>query len=185
MVDKNELITAVRTVREALGMSQQAFATRLGVSIRSISHYEADRPPRGRTLVELQQLAKEAGREKEEQLFRLASREELGAIVVTGFANQLVPHTDVERVLVGSVLFLHRSKAHELEKAKLAQLLIPASEEYLKELARKSMKSVESLLGAEASAGDISAKAEEHTVVMRLIKAWNEYLGEVFPAKKR
>ena len=42
---------AVRELREALGDSQQAFATRMGLSIRAVANYEKDRVPIGPILM--------------------------------------------------------------------------------------------------------------------------------------
>ena len=55
-------IEAVRKLREHLGESQQAFAVRLGLSIRAIANYEKDRPPTGKALAALAHAATEAGR---------------------------------------------------------------------------------------------------------------------------
>jgi transcriptional regulator with XRE-family HTH domain len=53
---------AVRDLRSALGDSQQAFAARLGISMRAIANYEKDREPTGRALYQLSKLAREFGR---------------------------------------------------------------------------------------------------------------------------
>jgi len=45
--------TAVKRLRESVGLSQQAFATELGLSIRSIANYERDRVPEREVLVRL------------------------------------------------------------------------------------------------------------------------------------
>src|SRR5579862_1660332 len=51
------LVRAVKKLRERLGDSQQAFATRLGLSIRTIANYEGGRRPSGKPIVELLRLA--------------------------------------------------------------------------------------------------------------------------------
>ena len=48
---------AVRKLREKTGDSQQAFATRLGLSIRSVVNYEKDRTPSPRALAAMAHLA--------------------------------------------------------------------------------------------------------------------------------
>lgn len=55
------LIQAVRELREKLGDSQQAFATRLGISIRAVANYEKDRAPAMETLSTLSRVADQAG----------------------------------------------------------------------------------------------------------------------------
>lgn len=63
-------IEAVRKLRRHLGESQQAFATRLGLSIRAVANYEKDREPRGRAAAALGRAAVEAGREDLAAIFR-------------------------------------------------------------------------------------------------------------------
>ena len=55
-------IQAVRALREHLGESQQAFATRLGLSMRAVCNYEKDRGPTGKSLAALAKAASDAGR---------------------------------------------------------------------------------------------------------------------------
>ena len=52
------LNTAVKELRNALGLSQQAFATQLGLSIRAVVNYEKNRAPTARALAQLEQLAR-------------------------------------------------------------------------------------------------------------------------------
>ena len=51
------LNTAVKELRNALSLSQQAFATQLGLSIRAVVNYEKNRAPTARALAQLEQLA--------------------------------------------------------------------------------------------------------------------------------
>jgi transcriptional regulator with XRE-family HTH domain len=53
---------AVRELRRAYGESQQAFATRLGLSMRAVANYEKRRHPDTRSLILLTKAALEAGR---------------------------------------------------------------------------------------------------------------------------
>ena len=48
---------AVKDLRRALSLSQQAFATQLGLSIRAVVNYEKDRVPTARALAQLERLA--------------------------------------------------------------------------------------------------------------------------------
>jgi transcriptional regulator with XRE-family HTH domain len=57
-----DLAKAVRDLRSLTGDSQQAFASRLGLSMRAIANYEKDRIPTGRALYQLSILARELDR---------------------------------------------------------------------------------------------------------------------------
>jgi len=60
---------AVRALRDELGDSQQAFATRLGLSIRAIVNYESSRTPNLKSLYHLVKLAKECNRHDLAKIF--------------------------------------------------------------------------------------------------------------------
>jgi transcriptional regulator with XRE-family HTH domain len=72
---------AVKKLREHVGESQQAFATRLGMSIRAIANYEKDREPTGRALVQLMKLADESGRPDLARVFQEVISKQLGHAV--------------------------------------------------------------------------------------------------------
>jgi transcriptional regulator with XRE-family HTH domain len=72
-------IEAVRELRKQVGESQQAFATRLGLSIRAIANYETKREPTARALAQLQVVAKEFKRKDLWDIFREALNRELQA----------------------------------------------------------------------------------------------------------
>lgn len=55
-------VEATRELRKHLGDSQQAFANRLGLSIRAVANYESDRTPTGRVLVAMSRLAYKSNR---------------------------------------------------------------------------------------------------------------------------
>ncbi len=69
-----DLDEAVRQLRAHMKLSQQAFATKLGLSIRAIANYEAGRVPTGRSLAQMQVLAGEVGRLDLWNIFRDALR---------------------------------------------------------------------------------------------------------------
>lgn len=71
-------VQAVKNLREHFGESQQAFATRLGLSIRAIANYESDRAPTGRALMSLAQAADTAGRDDLANVFLAHLARELG-----------------------------------------------------------------------------------------------------------
>jgi transcriptional regulator with XRE-family HTH domain len=75
MVNTNE---AVKELRKTLGMSQQAFATKLGMSIRAIVNYEKDRAPAAKALAQLEKLASEHEQPELARTFRDALGTQLG-----------------------------------------------------------------------------------------------------------
>ena len=54
-----DLVDSVRDLRAKLCESQQEFATRLGISIRTVAHYEKDRTPDARGLAQMALAAEE------------------------------------------------------------------------------------------------------------------------------
>jgi transcriptional regulator with XRE-family HTH domain len=73
-----KLNTAVKELRRALGLSQQAFATQLGLSIRAVVNYEKDRAPSARALFQLEKLASVNEHPEHARVFREALGSELG-----------------------------------------------------------------------------------------------------------
>src|SRR6202012_6281589 len=59
-----KLTEAVKALRGLLNESQQAFATRMGISIRGLVNYEKDRDPPLALLLKLAAVARDAGDEK-------------------------------------------------------------------------------------------------------------------------
>lgn len=57
MENRPSLQEAVRALRHSFGDTQDEFARRLGVSVRSVLNYELDKPPRGMRLLQLMQLS--------------------------------------------------------------------------------------------------------------------------------
>ena len=53
---------ALRELRHEMGLSQESFARKLGTTLRTVSRFERETPPRGKRLVELAVLATEADR---------------------------------------------------------------------------------------------------------------------------
>jgi transcriptional regulator with XRE-family HTH domain len=77
---------AVRSLRVALGDSQQAFAYRMKTAIRTIARYETTRPPKGKALSEFYRVALEVGNQDLATVFRNALTAEMG---VAGKFTQL------------------------------------------------------------------------------------------------
>src|ERR1700687_2268146 len=93
---------AVRALRGLTGDSQQAFAARLGLSIRAIANYEKDRVPTGRALYQLSQLARELGREDFAKEFSSALSAE--------FEDVIEPLNPEEKVWPNAVFALVRTR---------------------------------------------------------------------------
>ena len=68
---------AVKSLRVALGDTQQSFAHRLGLAISTAVRYETNRPPTGTALLELMKLADAHGLEDLATKFQEAISEEL------------------------------------------------------------------------------------------------------------
>jgi transcriptional regulator with XRE-family HTH domain len=68
---------AVRELRRALGDTQQAFAQRLGLSIRAVANYEKDRQPDAKSLMLLARAARETDREDLVEQFAQRFRKEM------------------------------------------------------------------------------------------------------------
>src|SRR5579884_1076946 len=74
---QNEVTRAVRHVRDALGLTQQEFASRLGMAISSVVRYELSRPPKGKVLARFRRFAQEHGLDEYADVFRHALAIEL------------------------------------------------------------------------------------------------------------
>ncbi len=98
----DDLVLAIKQLRADLGDSQQAFATRLGLSIRAIANYEASRRP---TISVLEQLVSIAGEQKRIDLQKIFTKAYSEAS-----AGQSEPRTDEERAFVRAVLYLVRNR---------------------------------------------------------------------------
>ncbi len=98
-----DLVTAVKELRAHVGESQQAFATRLGLSIRALANYEKDRNPTGRALLSLASAADEAGRHDLADLFLAALGRELRLHQNVGFLSST--RSDDDNQLYGFLAF--------------------------------------------------------------------------------
>jgi len=68
---------AARELREVLGDTQQQFAQRLGLAISTVVRYELTRPPKGKALAQLKQVAMAYGQVELAHIFADALRLEL------------------------------------------------------------------------------------------------------------
>jgi transcriptional regulator with XRE-family HTH domain len=78
MRSNDDLRGAVRGLRAAMGKTQTEFGTMLGKSLPTIQRYESLVPPKGKILIDLERLARDARFDEYAQIFREAVRVELG-----------------------------------------------------------------------------------------------------------
>jgi transcriptional regulator with XRE-family HTH domain len=78
IVMKPNTCESVKSLRHSLGLSQQAFATKLGLSIRAVVNYEKDRAPSAKALARLEKLATDNEEPALARIFRDALGKELG-----------------------------------------------------------------------------------------------------------
>lgn len=75
MPPKNEFASAIRNLRTQLRLSQQQFSDLIGVTLRTVAHYENDRPPTDLKMVDnFYHLAIEAKRFDLADIFRSEGR---------------------------------------------------------------------------------------------------------------
>ncbi len=132
---KNPLGSAIKALREALGESQQDFAYRMKTAIRTIARYEGERPPKGKVLAQLEQIARENGQQEIARKFRDALAAELGTLEIEGVQLDLSPRTPTEKLWVSAVLAMLRNPEYAGE--------IPAAARVLRKAAAKSIKVLE------------------------------------------
>jgi transcriptional regulator with XRE-family HTH domain len=150
-VPRNKVTEAVRDLRNRLGDTQQQFANRLGMAISTIVRYELSRPPRGRVLADLENLAVNNGCSVEAAVFRNALYEEFPLVfpestLLAPFSYlRLTPRNDREEELVQALLWAARYpvgamvlqsveqylKDFRIAKAQFESAINDAAEEYL------------------------------------------------------
>jgi transcriptional regulator with XRE-family HTH domain len=91
----DQVVKAVKDLREHLGLSQQEFANRIGSSIRAVANYEKDRRPTARLLLQLIRLADSENKTVAAAAFSGALREELGEDGA-GFFSDFVSNAQME-----------------------------------------------------------------------------------------
>jgi transcriptional regulator with XRE-family HTH domain len=75
-----DVSTAVKRLRESTGLSQQAFATEMGLSIRAVANYEKDRTPEREVLVRFMVFAMKHNQPKLADIFSAATTKDLDPI---------------------------------------------------------------------------------------------------------
>ena len=83
MADAKTLNRAVRELREALGLTQEQFASKVGKTLGTVQRYEQQRPPQGLALVPFIQLAESINRRDLVATFTAALTEELRGVMDT------------------------------------------------------------------------------------------------------
>jgi len=114
---------SVRTLRGKLGESQQAFANRLGVSIRAVANYEKDRAPTGKALAALARAARDIGDGALTLKFTSALAAELGTFDVQGVGLDVEPRTSVETLAVAALLKVLREPKYSDTVRQIVDLL--------------------------------------------------------------
>jgi transcriptional regulator with XRE-family HTH domain len=122
------LISATKRLRAELGLTQPAFAKRLGLSVRAVAYYEKDRKPSGEILRNLCTLAGRHGRDDLARIFADAYDREL--------RGRTDPSTPEENAWVRALLLLLRSKSMLPVSQQISKELVAALES-LAESARK------------------------------------------------
>ena len=106
----NRVCLAFRQLREALGETQQSLAYRLNTAIRTIARWETTQPPSGKTLVQLEALARKAGKAEIADVFREALRKELGLReLVYPPPPHPQPRNDEEQLVADAALMVMQS----------------------------------------------------------------------------
>jgi transcriptional regulator with XRE-family HTH domain len=114
-----DLASAIKKLRTALGDSQQKFATRLKLSTRAIANYESGRHPIPPIIWSLSRLASDHGHSEIADVFVKAFTDKMKA--------SMQPVTDYEKACVMAVLALVRNRNHierwsEIKRAALIEL---------------------------------------------------------------
>jgi transcriptional regulator with XRE-family HTH domain len=141
MINEQIVMDTVRKMRSAMHLTQTDFANRLGKSLATVVRYERLRPPKGRTLVKLQELAETKGLSHFAEIFRAALAEELGDLnhEIRQIGNwpighhSVTPQNEEEARLVQSLLRRVRSGPNNESDmeiySELTALLRPDQEE--------------------------------------------------------
>lgn len=115
--DPNGLILkAVKTLRLALGETQQSFAGRLGLAISTVVRYESTRPPRGAEIARFLDLAIANGRQDLAEVFARAMADELE------LKAERIPRTIEENVYADLLFLLMRNRGHAETDANFRKL---------------------------------------------------------------
>ena len=118
---KNVLSEAVRQLRQVVGESQMAFATRMDWHIVTLARYETNRPPKGRALAQLWRVANEHGKHDLARVFLGGFQTEIGEQV---FAAP----KEFEAAMYAFTEVLQPGPYYEKKREKILKLLEPEIE---------------------------------------------------------
>jgi transcriptional regulator with XRE-family HTH domain len=98
---RHSVSEALIELRALLNETQQQFANRLGTAVTTIARYETSRPPKGRVLAQLEQIAQAEGHSVCGDAFRIALEKDLG-ISVSGPGKRARRRSQVRQKTLGS-----------------------------------------------------------------------------------
>jgi transcriptional regulator with XRE-family HTH domain len=132
---------AVRELRKAYGEAQQAFATRLGMSMASIANYETGaRVPDGASAIKLARAAADKGLLEIQRVFDEVIRDAMGGLVAP------IRNEDEHRKIRALQFILFDPRFEHLRQP-LNELLAPV-EAHLRQVERKLQKSGRQVMDA-------------------------------------
>ena len=123
----NDLVATVRKLRHAIDDTQQEFAHRLGLSIATAVRYEHNRPPRGKALAKLAEVAAAHGLDEYAAVFRRALSNELGAPPPAPTGLTVEAKNEEERDLLVALLDVLRKPAYAEQAETLKRTLKPVA----------------------------------------------------------
>lgn len=94
--EEQEVAEAVKSLRQAMGLSQQQFSDRLGVTVRTVARYELEKPPSGKTLLRFANVAEGVGRPDLKRIF--------GKAWITEGASDYFASTDISQAATANLL---------------------------------------------------------------------------------
>jgi transcriptional regulator with XRE-family HTH domain len=146
-----ETSQAVRELRKAYGEAQQAFATRLEMSMASIANYEAgSRVPDGASAVKLARAAAAKSRMDLQRVFDAIIHDAMGGLVAP------IQNEDEHRK-IRAVQFILFDERFADKRQRLAELLAPV-EAHLRTVEKRLAKSAERLSTALDAANERARK---------------------------
>ena len=105
------ITAAIREIRKHFGQSQEAFADRLGLSLRALASYESgDRKPTLPGMIQLMKTADAGGRTDLGTVFQKAAEKELGHSIMRVALSKTVELAEGEEEDVDAVLSILRFK---------------------------------------------------------------------------
>jgi transcriptional regulator with XRE-family HTH domain len=118
---------AVRALRQRLGLTQQSFATRLGLSIRAVANYEKDRVPAARILSRLASVSQQEGHSDLKLAFMKALFNQIAAETASGTYEEWA-RRETEKIWCEVVVVLLRDPEFVSLRYPVSELLMPVIE---------------------------------------------------------